>query len=76
MIKKSHNFVDFQCITFGQRARGGDSNNPKIADVICVHAVWGIRDGLTRDDLEISLILGNFKGYMLLKTSKNLILLR
>ena len=30
------------------------------------HAVWGIRDGLTRDDFETSLILGNFKGYMLL----------
>ena len=39
-----------------------------------IHAVWGIRDGLTRDDFDTTLILGNFKGFMLLKTSKNLIL--
>ena len=42
--------------------------------IFAIHAVWGIRDGLTRDDFETSGILGNFKGYMLLKTSKNLIL--
>ena len=41
-----------------------------------LHAVQGIRDGLTRDDFKTSWILGNFKGYMLLKTSKNLILKR